>query len=45
VSDLLEEVNIWMTRWPDAMAAFAITAEGAHLHPDTMEFSYSRELP
>jgi hypothetical protein len=45
VSDLLDEVKGWLTRWPDAMAALAIAAEGAHLHPDILEFSYSRELP
>ncbi len=27
------------------MAALAIAAEGAHSHPDILEFSYSRELP
>jgi hypothetical protein len=26
------------------MAALAIAAEGAHPHPDILEFSYSREL-
>jgi hypothetical protein len=45
VSDLLDEVKGWLTRWPDAMAALAIAAEGAHLHPDILEFTYSRELP
>ncbi len=45
VSDLLDKVKGWLTRWPDAMAALAISAEGAHPHPYILEFSYSRELP
>ncbi len=45
VSDLLDEVKDWLTRWPDAMAALAIAAEGAHPHLYILEFSYSRELP
>ncbi len=45
VSDLLNEVKGWLTRWPDEMAALAIAAEGAHPHPYILEFSYCRELP
>jgi hypothetical protein len=38
-------VKGWLTRWPNAIAALAIAAEGAHPHPYILEFSYSRELP
>jgi hypothetical protein len=45
VADLLKEVGSWLTRWPQAMAALAVGAAGAHLHPGILDFSYSPELP
>jgi hypothetical protein len=45
VSDLLEEIQGWPTWWPMALAALMVAAEGAHLHPGILEFSYSPELP
>ncbi len=45
VSDLITEIESWLTRWPQVMAVLAVAAEGAHLHPGIMEFYFSRELP
>jgi hypothetical protein len=39
VSDLLNEVSSWLTRWPAVMAV-----EGAHLYEGILDFSYSPEL-
>jgi hypothetical protein len=39
VADLLNEIGRWPTWWQQVMAALAVAAEGAHLHPGIMEFS------
>ncbi len=44
VADLLKEIGSWLTRWPQVMAALAVAAEGAHLHPGILDF-YLPELP
>jgi hypothetical protein len=40
VSDLLKEINSWLSQWPAAMVA----TEGAHLHEGILDFSYALDL-
>ncbi len=44
-TDLVDEVKRWQVRWPIALAALRVAAEGAWLHPMVSEFTYVPELP